>query len=56
MNKDAAAARREYARKYREQNRERLNEKHKQWREKPENKKKIKMYQETYWSKKAQDL
>lgn len=28
----------------------------KKWRDKPENKEKIKAYQEKYWSKKVQDL
>jgi hypothetical protein len=56
MNQDAAAARREYARKYREQNRDRMNEMHKKWRDKPENKEKIKLYNDRYWEKKAAEM
>jgi DnaJ-domain-containing protein 1 len=56
MLKDAAAAKREYARKWKEQNRDKVNAYHKKWREKPENKKKIQEYNERYWTKKAQEM
>jgi len=41
----------EYARQYREKNRERLNQYRREWNKK--NKDKVKAYQENYWDKKA---
>jgi hypothetical protein len=56
MNQAAVEARREYARKYRKENRARMNEMHKKWRDKPENKEKIKLYNERFWEKKAAEM
>jgi predicted RNA-binding protein with RPS1 domain len=53
MNEAAKKAKREYAKKWREKNRERYNEYMKEWRN--ENKEKIQQYQENYWTKKAKE-
>jgi hypothetical protein len=54
MNQEAVIARREYARQYRENNRKRVNELHKEWRSR--NKEKVKGYNERYWEKKAAEM
>lgn len=51
MNEEARKARLEYARAYREKNRERLNEYRREWNYK--NPDKLRKYQETYWDRKA---
>ena len=47
----AKEKRREYHRKWREENRERINEYARKWRE--ENPDKVKKYNENYWKRKA---
>jgi hypothetical protein len=56
MLKEAAAARREYARKWRAKNREKVNAYMRDWKKKPENKEKVKGYTERYWTKKAEEM
>ena len=51
MNRQATAARREYKRLYRIQNRDKINAYHRQWAK--NNPDKIKKYQDRYWSKKS---
>lgn len=49
----AKAAKQEYMRKYRQKNRERLNQQHRDWsRKHPEA---VKQYQHRYWLKKHQE-
>ena len=52
MTAEAILKRREYNRAYRELNKDAINTRHKQWRDK--NKDKIKQYNVNYWTKKAQ--
>lgn len=54
MTEEAKKARREYARKYREQNRSRINAKHKEWRNR--NPDKVKANTTRYWERKAEKL
>jgi hypothetical protein len=54
MSDNAIKQRREYQRKYREQNKEAINQRHKAWRE--NNKDKIKEYNKTYWEKIAKKM
>lgn len=56
LSEEAKAARREYQRRWREKNKERIAKTYKEWRSKPENKQKIKEYQKRYWERKAQEL
>lgn len=51
MNEQAKAAKREYWRKYREQNRDKVNAYQRSWRK--NNPDKVKAATERYWSKKA---
>ena len=51
MNEQAKAARREYARKYRAANREKVLEHQRKWRK--NNPEKIRASQERYWEKRA---
>ena len=51
MTEAAKAAKREYAKAYREKNRERINEQRKEWNKKNPGKRKA--YNERYWEKKA---
>lgn len=51
MKEEAKKARAEYAKKYREKNKDRLNAYRRNWNK--ENPDKVKQYQETYWGKKA---
>lgn len=53
MKQQANLMRKEYMRKYRAENREKLKEQQKNWRQ--NNPDKVKDYQEKYWSKKALD-
>lgn len=70
LSKEGLQARREYARKWREANKEKLYqsqkawreknkehiaEYHKEWRNKPENKGKVAEYQARYWERKGQE-
>ena len=54
MTNEAEQLRREYYKKYREENKERIDNNHKSWRQK--NKEKLKQYNENYWNKKANEL
>jgi hypothetical protein len=54
MSEEAKAAKREYMRKYREKNRERMNETHRAWRK--SNRHKIEEYNERFWNKKAKEM
>jgi hypothetical protein len=54
MSKEATAAKKEYMRKYREKNRERMNETHRAWRK--ANAHKIQEYNERFWDKKAKEM
>ena len=47
MSDNAINKRREYQRKYREQNKDAINERQNRWRK--ENKDKVKQYNKTYW-------
>ena len=49
----ALAAQREYKRKYREKNRDKINEYAKKWRK--NNPDKVRQYAETYWTKKINE-
>ena len=49
----ARAAKNEYARKYREENRDKVREYAKKWRE--ANPDKVRKHQQTYWEKKARE-
>jgi len=54
LSEEAKKARREYMRKYREKNRERINKTKREWaRNNPE---KIKEYTVRHWEKQAQEL
>lgn len=55
LSDEALEARRKYYKEYREKNRERYNQTAKEWRSKPENKEKIKGYQQKYWEKKLKE-
>lgn len=50
----AVQIRREYNNKYREANKEHINKRQNEWRQK--NKDKVKQYNKNYWIKKAQQL
>lgn len=54
MDETAKQLRREYNNKYRQENKERINQKQKEWRE--ANKDKLKVYMSNYWNKKAKQL
>ena len=54
MKEKAKELQREYMRKYREQNRKRINILHKKWRD--AHKERIKQYIKNYWNKKAMEL
>lgn len=47
-------AKREYMRKYREKNKEKVNKLNREWRK--ANPEKVKEYQERFWEKKAKEL
>lgn len=49
-------AKREYYRKYREENREKINQRHREWSNSPEGKEKRKQARQRYWEKKAAQL
>lgn len=51
LTPEAAAARREYYRRYREQHRERLNERRREWY--AANRSKVRAQQERYWERKG---
>lgn len=51
LTEEAKAARRAYARKYREKNRERINAQHKKWRD--SNPDKVKANAARYWERQA---
>lgn len=46
-------AKRAYHREYRERNREKINAKHKEWRNTEEGKEKMRQAKQRYWAKKA---
>jgi len=52
MKQQANLMRKEYMRKYRAENREKLREQQRNWRQ--SNPDKVKEYQEKYWAKKAE--
>lgn len=52
MSKEANLAKKEYMKKYREENRSKIREQQRIWRQ--NNPDKVKEYQEKYWSKKAE--
>jgi len=56
LDKLAKEAQREYKRRWDKNNRERINKYHREWRSKPENKKKIREYNRRYWRKKALEM
>lgn len=53
MTLEAQEARRVYKREYRHKNREKINQKQREWR--AANSEKVKVYQMRYWEKKAKD-
>ena len=54
MDDDAKKARREYSRKYREANRDKINAKKREWASR--NRDKTKQHTADYWKRKAQDI
>lgn len=54
MDEQALQLRREYNRKYREQNKENINKRQNEWRR--ANKDKVREYNKNYWTKKANEL
>lgn len=54
MDEQAIKLRREYNRKYREENKESINKRQNEWRR--ANRDKVKQYNKNYWTKKAREL
>jgi len=52
----AAQAKREYMRRWREANRDKMRTAQKKWRDNPANKEKIREGQRNYWAKKAAEM
>ncbi|MDP7981409.1 hypothetical protein [Bacillus multifaciens] len=54
MEEQAIISRREYMKKWREKNKEKMSNYQKEWRKR--NKDKVAKYQERYWEKKAKEM